>query len=122
MNMWTGKGGFINFHLDILKSFAEYSEVMLTKEELKEHEDKLNRECREGVYSLYSVEGAKFKGYYIESEDGYKIVQHDLKNGEYKYYLDQISNGFGRQVKEITKEEFDKIIKEHVVSEQPIER
>lgn len=122
MNMWTGKGGFINFHLDILKSIADYSGVMLTKEELKEHEDRLNRECREGAYSLDPITGAKFEGYYIESEDGYKIVQHDLKNGEYKYYLDQISNGFGVQVKEITKEELDKIMKEHVVAEQPIER
>lgn len=32
MNMWTGKGGYINFQLDILKSFVDYSE-----EELKEH-------------------------------------------------------------------------------------
>ena len=117
MNMWTGKGGFINFQLELFKSFVDYSE-----EELKEHEDKLNRECREGVYSLDSVKGARFEGYYIEAEDGYKIVQHDLKNGEYKYYLDQISNGFGVQVKEITKEEFDKIMKEHVVAKQPIER
>ena len=117
MNMWTGKGGFINFQLELFKSVVDYSE-----EERKEHEDKLKRECREGVYSLDSVKGARFEGYYIESEDGYKIVQHDLKNGEYKYYLDQISNGFGVQVKEITKEEFDKIMKEHVVAKQPIKR